>query len=203
MGRGTRRRGARKRAKPMEEKPAAEQPESQQVQYPEASADYKLVNREVPFIKKVLRQCDVPRVDLEDVVQDVLLGAWTSMRSVGFRPPSHIPLQDAIRRWLYGIAWRQASHYRERAHRRREIVSGQMKNVVDAAQRIDDQVDARMRLEGIRALPRGYQEVLALVGLGAEIREVAEHLGVPEGTATTRIHRGRQLLRHNLLRWRK
>jgi len=203
MGRGTRRRGARKRAKPREEKPAAEQPESQQVQHLEGSADYKLVIREVPFIKKVLRQCDVPRVDLADVVQDVLLGAWTSMRNTGFRPPPHLPLQDTIRRWLYGIAWRQASHYRERAHRRREIVSGQMKNVVDAAQRVDDQVDARMRLEGIRALPRGYHEVLALVALGAEIREVAEQLGVSEGTATTRIHRGRQLLRHSLQRWRR
>lgn len=203
MGGGTKRRGARRRAVPRVEKPATEQPDHQQAQQAVDPDVFKVIIKEIPFIKAVLRLCEVPRSDRADVVQDVLHGAWRSMRSTGFRPSPQIPLQLALRRWLYGIAWRQAGHYREKAHRRREITSGHMKRVVDAAPRIEAQVDARRRVEAIRDLPREYREVLTLVALGTEIREVAEQLGIPEGTATTRIHRGRSLLRHNLRRWRK
>src|SRR4029079_6070608 len=31
---------------------------------------------------------------------------------------------DSLYRWLYGIAWRQVSHYRDRAYRRREFPEG-------------------------------------------------------------------------------
>jgi RNA polymerase sigma-70 factor (ECF subfamily) len=162
-----------------------------------------LIVREIPFIEAVLRQHGVRRCDLQDVVQDVLFGAWKSIQQGRFRPFPNVPLRESIRAWLYGVAWRQASHYRDAAHRRHEIPSGQPKAVVNATHQIENQVNARKLLEAIRRLPRDYQEVLALVGLGAEISEVARQLGLREATANTRIQRGRWLFRRTLRRWRK
>ncbi|HSO00025.1 MAG TPA: sigma-70 family RNA polymerase sigma factor [Candidatus Nanopelagicales bacterium] len=157
-----------------------------------------MLMREVPYIEAVLRACQVERCDLPDVVQDVLLGAWKSMQKGRFRPPPDVPLANSIRAWLNGVAWRQASHYRDTAHRRREVLSDRLREVYDGAPVIENQVAARGLLEVLRRLPTVYQEVLGLVGLGAKIREVADELGISDGTANTRIQRGRVAFRRTL-----
>ena len=101
----------------------------------------------LPFLRQSLRWLGVPDRDLDDVLQDVMLAAYRGLDS--FDPerttrgaaaagdaadlPDEGPpagagapptLTDGLKRWLFGIAWRQASHYRNRAFRRREIPAG-------------------------------------------------------------------------------
>ncbi|XXX73698.1 RNA polymerase sigma factor [Sorangium sp. So ce134] len=99
------------------------------------------------FLRQALRWLGVAERDLDDVLQDVMIAAYHALESFDPRrstdsaraghPPSRhepssyhrapqapSPLGEPIRRWLFGIAWRQVGHYRERAHRRREIAVG-------------------------------------------------------------------------------
>lgn len=102
----------------------------------------------VPFLHKALPLLGVAETDLEDVMQDVLLAAYRGLgRYDGARyarVPEDLALpedegaggvatlaglrprlsRDPLCAWLFGIAWRQVSHYLDRAHRRREILVG-------------------------------------------------------------------------------
>ncbi|WP_433927998.1 RNA polymerase sigma factor [Sorangium cellulosum] len=99
------------------------------------------------FLRQALRWLGVAERDVDDVLQDVMIAAYNALdgfdpgrspqearaghplrddgpgpgRSV---PPPANPLRDPLRRWLFGIAWRQVGHYRGRAHRRREVAVG-------------------------------------------------------------------------------
>ncbi|WP_437275676.1 RNA polymerase sigma factor [Sorangium sp. So ce375] len=99
------------------------------------------------FLRQALRWLGVAERDIDDVVQDVMIAAYHALDgfdprrctdTTGTRhppcrqdrglerrvPQTASPLGDPIRRWLFGIAWRQVGHYRERAHRRREVAVG-------------------------------------------------------------------------------
>jgi RNA polymerase sigma-70 factor (ECF subfamily) len=99
------------------------------------------------FLRQALRWLGVAERDIDDVLQDVMIAAYHALESfdprhstggarAGQPPSGHdpssdrrapqaaIPLCEPLRRWLFGIAWRQVGHYRERAHRRREIAVG-------------------------------------------------------------------------------
>lgn len=93
----------------------------------------------LPFLHQALRWLGVAAIDLDDVLQDVFLAAYRGLanydpwRYHGVRPDAlvagealalRIAPDAALKRWLFGIAWRQVSHYHERAHRRREVLSG-------------------------------------------------------------------------------
>ncbi|MGK4002977.1 RNA polymerase sigma factor [Sorangium sp. So ce1036] len=99
------------------------------------------------FLRQALRWLGVAERDLDDVLQDVMIAAYHALdgfdpgRCTGEaraapRPCGHGPaggrsapqvasaLCEPVRRWLFGIAWRQVGHYRDRAHRRREVTVG-------------------------------------------------------------------------------
>ena len=67
-----------------------------------------------PFIERVLVRCGVSQVDVADVCQDVVLAAHVAIEARAFVPDPERDPWDALRAWLHGICWRQASHYRER-----------------------------------------------------------------------------------------
>jgi RNA polymerase sigma-70 factor (ECF subfamily) len=104
-----------------------------------------IYNLGLPFVRQALRWLGVAEHDLDDLLQEVMLAAYraldrydpdrtalfspatmnTDPHRAGARcPSSSQPLLDALRRWLFGITWRQVSHYKNRAHRRREIPLG-------------------------------------------------------------------------------
>ncbi|MDC0678090.1 RNA polymerase sigma factor [Sorangium atrum] len=99
------------------------------------------------FLRQALRWLGVAERDIDDVLQDVMLAAYHALdrfdprrcpdeARAGHHPCGHAPslergapqtaspLGEPLRRWLFGIAWRQVGHYRERAYRRREIAVG-------------------------------------------------------------------------------
>src|SRR5262245_10925149 len=93
------------------------------------------------FLRHSLRWLGVVEHDLDDVLQDVMLAAYRRLGSFDpARPgrrtggvtrqndtrvsPAETAPSEPLKRWLFGIAWRQVGHYRERAHRRREVAVG-------------------------------------------------------------------------------
>jgi RNA polymerase sigma-70 factor (ECF subfamily) len=163
--------------------------------------------RELPLVRKVLRANGVQERDLDDVAQDVLLGAWLAMQEGRFKalPGTGADRRAGLQRWLTGIAWRQASHYRDRACNRYEIPFSQPGQYVSReAPPPDAQIAAREALRlAVPELPPECAEVMALSATGATIAEIAEELGIPEGTAASRRRRGRMLFALSLRRWRR
>jgi RNA polymerase sigma factor (sigma-70 family) len=161
--------------------------------------------RELPLILKVLRANAVRERDLDDAAQDVLLGAWLAVQEGRFRALPDADVRTALQRWLVGVAWRQASHYRDRAYNRYEIPYGRPGQfVAGEAPPPDAHAAAREALRvAVPELPPECLEVLALVASGATTAEIAEELGLPEGTVATRRRRGRMLFVHSLRRWRR
>jgi len=164
--------------------------------------------RELPLILKVLRSNGVQERDLGDVAQDVLLGAWLAVQEGRFKalPGTGADMRKALQRWLTGIAWRQASHYRDRACNRYEVPYGRPGQLVagEEAPPPDAQFAAREALRiAVPELPPECLEVLALSATGATTAEIAEELGIPEGTAASRRRRGRMLFAQSLRRWRR
>jgi RNA polymerase sigma factor (sigma-70 family) len=130
---------------------------------------------------------------------DDLLGeVWTRAFAgrAGFDPGRH---QDA-RPWLYGIARNVL-----RAHWRTRHPAGQ--NVPDIAAdpwddvvaRLDSAAQARTLTDALRALPPEEREVLLLVAWEQLTpAQAAAVLGIPPGTARSRLHRARAALRPTL-----
>ena len=56
----------------------------------------------------------------------------------------------------------------------------------------------------LSALPCDYRKAVVLADVqGYSYEEIAQHVGCPVGTIRSRLHRGRQLLRQNILRLQK
>lgn len=72
--------------------------------------------------------------DRDDLLQEVLLAAYRGLERYDSREVRaaaeglmrlHVRADwDPLHAWLFGIAWRRVCHYRNRAHRRREIPVG-------------------------------------------------------------------------------
>lgn len=172
---------------------------------PSAYVDDRTLVREARFIQKVLVRYGVRRQDLPDRVQEVLIVAWNAIQAGHFRPPPGIPLQQGLRAWLHGIAWRQASDDRSIAHRRYEMPMGLSlsPDLTAVGPTTEDQITAKQILLVFRRLPRKYQELLLLIALGTELREAALALGITKEAASARLRLGRQLFLRAIARWRR
>jgi RNA polymerase sigma-70 factor (ECF subfamily) len=125
----------------------------------------------------------------EDLMSVVFLEAWRRHRDVS--PERVLP-------WLYGVAtnvlrnqWRSTRRYRD-ALRRVPVADRENDFVDDLAERLDAERRMREILATVRTLPEPEQEVLALcIWQGLTSGEVAQALGVSEGTVRSRLHRAR------------
>ncbi len=123
----------------------------------------------------------------EDVTQDVFLHLWE-------RPEAFDPGRGVLRTWLGTLAHRRAVDLvrREEARRRRAAR--------DAAQPtctpdVEEMAFALVAAERVRAalatLPAEQREAIDLAYFGGKTyREVAVALGIPEGTAKSRLRLG-------------
>ncbi len=133
------------------------------------------------------------------VADDLLAEVWLrAFAGRGGYDPGH---EDA-RPWLYGIArnvlrahWR-ADH--DDAHPDAMDSWDPWDDVVD---RLDTAAQAGALLPAVRALPPGERDVLLLVAWEQLTpAQAAEVLGIPQGTARSRLHRARAALRPVLVR---
>ena len=145
------------------------------------------VRRLYAVARLILRDADLA----EDATQEALFVAWRDLRAL--RDP------DRFEAWLHRLLVREC--YREaRSGRRRTEVEGRVPPIAYA--------DAPGEMNALRdELERGLARLTvelrtALVlhhYLGYSLPEIGDALGIPTGTAKSRVHRATQLMRAALV----
>jgi RNA polymerase sigma factor (sigma-70 family) len=140
------------------------------------------------FVCRVLRHLGVHEAALDDAVQDVFVTAhrrWSSFEG-----------RSSVRSWLYGIARRIASRYRRSAdaRARRFAAAGD-----EAPEGIDEPFARVHAAHSLAALLHELDADKRAVFVLAEVEgmtapEVAEALGIPLGTAYSRLRAAWQVL---------
>lgn len=124
------------------------------------------------------------RVVAEDITQEVFLIFWE-------RPLAYDPDKGSLRAWLATIAHRRAVDHVRTEERRRVSTLGP-RLFEPEPERLEDGVLAADEAERVRQavtkLPDTLREAVQLAYFGGRTyRQVGEELGVPEGTAKSRI----------------
>ena len=131
----------------------------------------------------------VPPAEVDDLVQDVFLLAFTRIRS----------LRDdaAFGAWLAAITRNRASDY----HRRpKEIADTVDSEIETTAPSHSAKAEAEAILALIRMLPEAYRETLILrLVEGMTGPEIAVRTGLTPGSVRVNLHRGMQQLRKKLV----
>ena len=133
------------------------------------------------------------QADAEDLLQDIFLAAHRKLDS--FRGES------ALGTWLYRLATNLClDHLRSRAARTNQLTDAldDEPAAADAGSRgLADRTVTRMDLErALAQLPDGCRAAFVLHDVeGLEHREVAEALGIAEGTSKSQVHKARLRLR--------
>jgi len=124
----------------------------------------------------------------EDVSQEVFLHLWE-------HPEVFDPARGSLRTWLGTLTHRRSVDYvrREEARRRRGQREASRRPV--SIPDVDEMAMALVTAERVRAaldvLPPEQREAIDLAYFGGRTyREVAEALGIPEGTAKSRLRLG-------------
>src|SRR5262249_11677597 len=110
--------------------------------------------------------------------------------------------RELVGHWLYGVAYRTALYSRRTTSRRRAVEKQVERMPERQALEPEPLSDLRPLLDReLGRLPEVYRIPVVLCELEGKARqEVAQQLGVPEGTLSSRLARGRELLRKRLAR---
>jgi RNA polymerase sigma factor (sigma-70 family) len=153
-----------------------------------------LVDRHGPMVLGVCRRVLSGSADAEDAFQAVFL--------VLARKAGSVRQLAGLKSWLYGVAVRTANEARRRLARRLAREGGRMdeSHVASAADEGTGDLLALL-VEEIDRLPPCFREPLILCELdGLSRQDAARQLGLPEGTLSSRLSRGRSRLRERLSR---
>lgn len=155
---------------------------------PRTALDFRTIfELEVGYVMRTLRRLGVAPADVEDLAHDVFL-------AVHQRLDSYDPAR-ALRPWLFGFAFRVASHYRRKAGR--ETALEHVERVADPADGpealLDKESRRRLVLAGLDAIELSRRAVFVLHELdGVTCDEIARTLEIPLGTAYSRLRLARQ-----------
>jgi RNA polymerase sigma factor (sigma-70 family) len=123
----------------------------------------------------------------EDVSQDVFVTVWE-------RPDAFDPDRGSLRTWLGTLAHRRAVDHvrREEARKRRAIKdAARPETTPDVEEMAMALVTAERVRSALATLPDDQQRAIQLAYFGGKTyRQVAEVLGIPEGTAKSRLRLG-------------
>jgi RNA polymerase sigma factor (sigma-70 family) len=153
-----------------------------------------LVHRHGSMVLGVCRRMLPGSHDAEDAFQATFLILARRAAAIGRR--------EQLGSWLYGVAVRTAKEARRRAARQHATERRLMDAPKAEPTHVEDQADWLLLLdEELNRLPPRYRAVLVACELeGKSRREAASQLGMPEGTLSSRLARGRKLLRERLRR---
>jgi RNA polymerase sigma-70 factor (ECF subfamily) len=123
----------------------------------------------------------------EDVSQDVFVGLWE-------RPAAFDPDRGSLRTWLGTLTHRRAVDHVRREEARRRRAERDAARAVSAPD-VEELATAMVAAERVRAaldlLPSEQRRAIQLAYFGGKTyRQVAEVLGIPEGTAKSRLRLG-------------
>lgn len=148
----------------------------------------------LPRLRRFARALTGQAADADDVVQIALERAL--MRADQFEPGTR------LESWLYTIvrnAW--IDEARSRTRRAKVFAAAELGEQVgsDGAAEMHARLEAKDVYAAMMELPEEQREAVALVCVeGLAYREAAETLGVPIGTLTSRLARGRDALQRML-----
>jgi RNA polymerase sigma-70 factor (ECF subfamily) len=173
-------------------------------------------------VRQALRWLGVAEHDLDDLLQEVMLAAYRGLHrydphraaaapdvdphrrragDLGNHPGSAEPLLDALRRWLFGITWRQVSHYKDRAYRRREVPvgagAGWPLHPADPTASSEEMMlreqQSRLVCQLLAKLDLDRRVVLIMYDLlDVPITEIARELELKESTVRSRLRLARE-----------
>jgi RNA polymerase sigma-70 factor (ECF subfamily) len=151
----------------------------------DASAFARLYERYARVVHGILL-ARVPRVDVEDLVQDVFVSAWQRLDSL--RDPA------AFGGWLAMITRNRATDSRRRSVEVEELPDNLAAHDATAAR-----VEALAVLDVVRTLPEAYRETLVMrLVEGLTGPEIAVRTGLTPASVRVNLHRGMKLLREKL-----
>src|SRR6266540_7553035 len=126
----------------------------------------------------------VPRRDVDDLVQDVFVTAYTRIREL--REPA------AFGGWIAAIARNRATDYLRQSREQVELP-----DELPGGDAIEAETFAV--LEVIRGLPEAYRDTLLMRLMeGMSGQEIADRTGLAPGSVRVNLHRGMKLLREKL-----
>jgi RNA polymerase sigma-70 factor (ECF subfamily) len=137
----------------------------------------------------VLRDAD----RAEDAVQDALVAAWQGLRAL--REP------DAWDAWLRRLLIRTCYRFAKQERRRTEVELHARPDPIRAGTTNDsaDVADREWIMDELARVDVEKRAVIVLhYYLDLPLREVAEILDIPYGTAASRLHRGLELMRGSM-----
>ncbi len=147
-----------------------------------------LFEQHFDFVWRSLRRLGLPEHVADDASQRVFVVA--SRRLADIEPGRE-------RAFLFRTALRVACSERRTIGRRREVLCEEAPETGDSAARPDELLDQRRARElldqVLQSLPIDLRTVLVLFEFeGLSIDEIAETLGIPRGTAASRLRRARE-----------
>jgi len=126
----------------------------------------------------------VPGDDVQDVVQEVFLAAYSNLDALREK--------NAIGAWLVRIARSRAAEFYRQSRTTEELSE-------ELTTRNNPDAEAREILAAIRSLPETYRETLVLrLVEGMTGNEIAERTGLKPESVRVNLHRGMELLRQAL-----
>ena len=151
------------------------------------SLDFRTIfELEVGYVMRTLRRLSVAPADLEDLAHEVFLAVHQQLGRYDSSRP--------LRPWLFGFAFRIASHYRRKA--RRETALDDVDSVVDAADAPDAVLEKERRrklvLSALDQIELSRRAVFVLHELDGFTCEIARTLEIPIGTTYSRLRLARQ-----------
>lgn len=126
----------------------------------------------------------------KDAVQEAIIAAWKDMRAL--RDP------DAWDAWLRRLTVRACYRLAKKERRRMQVEVGLMptEDSIRLPDASTDVADREWVLAELGRLDIDQRSVIALhYYLDLPMRQVADILGIPFGTAASRLHRGLELMR--------
>ena len=161
-------------------------------------AFHALVDRHAKALFRIALSLSASRADAEDLVQETFAGAFKSLARFDGRA--------SVRTWLTRILMRRAADAWRSGRKMRGAISidDDTAEPVDAARStgsssvtVDRKLDVHMMLQ--RLAPE-HRQVLVLREMhGMSYAEMAQALGIPQGTVESRLHRAREELKRRLV----
>lgn len=148
------------------------------------------------FVWRSVRRLGVPEADVDDAVQEVFITAARKLDAVE-------PGRE--RGFLFAIALRMASHARRAERRRAEAFGDALDACPDGTPGADELLEQRRARalldEVLDSLPLDVRAVFILFELEEmALGEIAALLGIPKGTAASRLRRGRERFQAEIAR---
>jgi RNA polymerase sigma-70 factor, ECF subfamily len=140
------------------------------------------------FVWRAVRRLGVADADTDDAVQQVFIVAASKLDAIQ---------EGSAKSFLFNVALRVASHARRSVRRRGEVSGDALDGCPSGAPASDELLEqrrARVLLdEVLQTLPLDVRAVFILFELEEmDLAEIAALLGIPRGTAASRLRRGRE-----------